>query len=309
MKAIYLDRKAEADSLLYGEVPQPLPAAGDVLVKIHATAVTPSELQWFPTFNLPGGQPRPFPIILSHEFSGVIAALGDHVSEFNIGDAVYGLNDWFANGAQAEFCVAPATMLALKPKSLSHVEASVVPVSALTAWQALFEKTNLSAGQRILIHGAAGGVGVFAVQLARRCGARVIATASAANRDFVRSLGAHETIDYQATRFEKIARDLDVVFDGVGGDTLQRSWDVLKKNGKLVTIAAPSEGAVEPRVRDAFMLVRADGTQLKYIADLIDNQELSVFVEASFPLAQARAAFARARQGKMRGKIALVVAS
>lgn len=308
MKAVYLNQKAGPEALTWGDLPQPAPGEGEVLVKVKATAVTPTEFQWYPTFNLSTGEPRPFPIVLSHEFSGVVEALGPGVENFKPGDAVFGLNDWFAGGAQAEFCVAPASALARKPRLLDYTQAAVVPLSALTAWQGLLCKTNVHRGQRVLIHGAAGGVGVFAVQLARWRGAHVIATASAANLDFVRMLGAEQVIDYQTSRFEDMVRDVDVVFDTVGGETLERSWQVLKPGGKLVTIAAQSGGATEQRVRDAFLLVRADGRQLGQIAGLIDAGDLRVFVEGTFPLARAREAYARAHQGKMRGKIALRVA-
>ena len=267
----------------------------------------PTELQWFPTFNLPSGEPRSFPIVLGHELSGKVETLGTGVNNFKVGDEVYELNDWFANGAQAEYCVASATALALVPESLDHVQSAVVPISALTAWQGLFERTHLQEGQRILIHGAAGGVGTFAVQLAHWRGARVVATASTGNLEFVRSLGAEEVIDYRTSRFEDTFQDVDVVFDGVGGETLERSWAVLKPGGQLVTIAAQSEGVSEQRVRDAFMLVRADGSQLAEISKLIDAGKIRVYAEGMFPLARARDAFQRALDGRMRGKIALNV--
>lgn len=308
MKAIYLEKKAGPETLVSGEIRRPQPRAGEVLIKIHAAAITPTEFQWSPTFNLPSGQPRPFPIVLSHEFSGVVEALGTGVENFKVGDAVYGLNDWFSNGALAEYCVAPATALALKPRLPDHVHSAVVPISALTAWQGLLERTQLQAGQRVLIHGAAGAVGVFAVQLARWRGSYVIATASAANLNFVRRLGAHEVIDYRKTRFEDMVRDVGVVFDAVGGDTLARSWNVLKPGGKLVTVASGGAHSGEQCVRDAFMLVRADGSQLAEIGSLIDAGELRPFVAGVFPLAEAREAYARAKQGGKRGKVAVQVA-
>jgi NADPH:quinone reductase-like Zn-dependent oxidoreductase len=307
MKAMFLNGKAGPETLILGEIPQPHPKAGEVQVKVHATAVTPTEFQWFPTWNTSSGQPRPFPIVLSHEFSGVIESVGADVPGLKVGDAVYGLNDWFANGAQAEFCIAPASALARKPKTLDYIHSAVVPISALTAWQGLFKRANLQRDHQVLIHGAAGGVGIFAVQLARWRGAHAIGTASGGNLDLVRSLGADQVIDYQTTRFEDVARNVDVVFDAVGGETLERSWGVLAKGGKLVTVATQSEGAKEQRARDAFMLVQADGLQLSDIANLIDAGDLCVFVEALFPLAEAREAYARAEQGKMRGKIVLRV--
>jgi NADPH:quinone reductase-like Zn-dependent oxidoreductase len=307
MKAIYLARKAGPEALVLGEIPQPIPKASEVLVKVHATAITPTELQWFPTFNQRSGEARPFPIVLSHEFSGEVELVGAQVQSVRVGERVYGLNDWFANGAQAEYCLAPATALARAPQSLNFVQSAVVPISALTAWQGLFDRAKLEKSQRVLIHGSAGGVGVFAVQLAHWRGAHVIATASSANLDFVCALGADQVIDYRATRFEQAVRDMDVVFDGVGGDTLERSWGVLKPGGKLVTIAAQSEGLAEPRVRDAFMLVEADGSRLTEIGVLIDAGTLRVFAEAVFPLPKAREAYERARQGHMRGKVVLSV--
>lgn len=253
------------------------------------------------------GEPRPFPIVLSHEFSGVVESSVTGVENLKAGDAIHGLNDWFINGAQAEYCIAAVKSLAHKPKSLDHVYSAVVPISALIAWQGLFEKAKLERGQRILIYGAAGGVGTFAVQLARWRGAHVIATASSGNVDFVRSLGADEVVDYRTTRFEDVAHDMDIVFDGVGGETLERSWAVLKPGGKVVTFATQSEGSADQRVRDAFMLVRADGSQLAEIADLIDAGKLRVFLEKVYPLPKAQEAYAHAKQGGMRGKIALRV--
>jgi NADPH:quinone reductase-like Zn-dependent oxidoreductase len=198
--------------------------------------------------------------------------------------------------------------LAPKPKSLNHAEAAVVPISALTAWQALFEKGQLERKQRVLIHGGAGGVGTFAVQMARWRGAHVTATASSGNIDFVRALGADTVIDYHKTRFEDMVCDLDVIFDAVGGETLERSWKVLKGDGKLITIVGETTQApLSQRSRDAFLLVRADGAQLAEIGRMIDAGELRVFVEAVYPLARAKDAYARAKEGKMRGKIALNV--
>ena len=307
MRAIYLAKKGGADSLVSGEIPRPVPNAGQVLVRVHATAIMPAEFQWAPTFQNPSGSPRPFPIVLGHEFSGVIENSGQNAGGFRPGDEVFGFNDWFMNGAQAEYCVVDEARLARKPKLLNHVEASVVPISALTAWQALFEKANLLRGQRVLVHGAAGSVGMFAVQLARWRGAFVIATAASGNLDLVRSLGADQVIDYRNTRFENIICDVEVVIDPVGGETLDRSWKVLKPGGTVVTVATGSALSSEPRVRDAFIVVRADGSQLAQIARMIDAGELRVFQEHTFRLEEARDAYARAGQGGLRGKIALRV--
>ena len=308
MKAVFLNKVAGPEALDYGETPTPRPAAGQVLVEVLATAVMPTELQWEPTWKQRTGQPRPFPVILSHEFSGTVEALGPEVTDFRSGEEVYGMNDWFENGAQAEYCAAPASLLAPKPKSLDHVQAAVVPISAMTAWQGLFDHARLKAGDRVLIHGAAGGVGAVAVQLAHRHGAYVIGTASRQNLEFVRHLGADEVIDYRATPFETRAKDMDVVFDTVGGETLERSWSVLKSNGRLVTVATQSESSADQRVRDAFFVMEPNRAQLVEIAHLIDAGELRPpKVAAVFLLAQAREAYARAQQGHLDGKIALRV--
>lgn len=305
MKAVYLDKKGGVDSLISGEIQQPYPDAGQVLVKVHATAVMPSEVQWVPTFQTRAGDPRPFPVVMGHEFSGVVEGHGSGSSGFAIGEEVFGVNDWFSNGAQAEYCVVEESGLAHKPKSLNHAEAAVVPISALTAWQGLFEKANLQRGQDVLIHGAAGSVGMFAVQLARWRGAHVIATASSGSEDFVRALGADQVIDYRKTPFEHVICEVDVVLDTVGGETLERSWKVLKSGGRVVTVATTSEQSQEPRVRDAFMIVRADGPQLAKIAWMIDAGELRVFLGPTFDLAEAREAYDRAAHGGTRGKVAL----
>jgi NADPH:quinone reductase-like Zn-dependent oxidoreductase len=207
-----------------------------------------------------------------------------------VGDLVYGLNDWYRDGAYAEYCVARVADLAHKPAGVDHVHAAATPISALTAWQGLVERAGLAAGQRVLIHGAAGGV-TFAVQLARWRGAQVTATASAANLDFVRRLGADDVIDYRAHRFEDVVRDVDVVFDTVGGETLERSWGILKPGGRLVTVAASGERTTDERIRAAYFIVEPNRTQLTEIARLIDGGALCPVVGAVFPLAEARQAY------------------
>jgi NADPH:quinone reductase-like Zn-dependent oxidoreductase len=305
MKAVRLHTRGGPEAFVYEEAPRPHPGQGEVLVRVHAAAVTPTELAWMPTWTTRTGEPRRFPIILGHEFSGEVAAVGSRVTDLAAGDLVYGLNDWFGDGAQAEYCVAPAAGVARKPRSVDHVPAAATPISSLTAWQGLIERGRLVAGQRVIIHGAAGGVGSFAVQLARWRGAHVIGTASASNVAFVRGLGADEVIDYRVQRFEDVAHDLDVVLDTVGGETLERSWGVLKPGGRLVTIATSSEGSQDPRVRAAFFIVEANRAQLDKIAGLIDAGHLRPVVDAVFPLAQALQAY---EHKPMRGKAVLLIA-
>src|ERR1041385_6791993 len=235
MKAIRLHARGGPEAFTYEDAPQPRPGEGEVLVRVHAAGVIHTELSWIPTWTTQAGEPRPLPVIPGHEFSGEIAALGAGGSDVGVGDLVDGLNDWYRDGASAEDCGARVADIAHKPPGVDHVHAAATPISALTVWQGLVERAGLAAGQRVLIHGAAGGVGTFAVQLARWRGARVIATASATNLDFVRALGADQVIDYHKTRFEDVICDVDVVFDPVGGETLDRSWKVLKPTGKIVT--------------------------------------------------------------------------
>lgn len=226
-----------------------------------------------------------------HEFSGVIAALGKDVKEFEIGEEVYGLNDWFVDGATAEFCITLPQNIARKPATLSHEAAASVPIGALTSWQGLIDRAKLEPGERVLIHGGAGAVGLYAVQLAHVRGARVITTVAAQDIDFVKQLGADQAIDYKASRFEEVVRDVDVVFDSVGGDTLERSWDVLKPGGRMITIAADSEGTADQRIKDAFFIVEPNQKQLVEIAKQLDAGHLRAFVKTIVSLNDASAAY------------------
>ena len=304
MKAIRLHARGGPESIRFEDAPTPQPGPGEVLVRVCAAAVTPTELLWVPTWAARDGSPRPLPVIPGHEFSGEVAALGERVTAVGVKEAVYGMNDWFGDGAQAEYCLARPADIARKPASVDHCHAGVTPISALTAWQGLFERARLAAGQHVLIHGAAGGVGSFAVQLARWRGARVTGTASAANIDFVRSLGADEVIDYRAERFDDVVRDVDVVFDTVGGQTLERSWGVLKPGGRLVTVAASGVRTTVERIRAAYFIVEPSQTQLVEVARLIDGGALRPIVGAEFPLADALLAY---RHKPARGKVVLRV--
>jgi NADPH:quinone reductase-like Zn-dependent oxidoreductase len=244
-----------------------------------------------------------------HEFSGVIAALGEETAGFQIGQEIYGMNDWFTDGAMAEYCIASPSGLAAKPTRLTHVQAASVPIGALTAWQGLFDRAKLQAGQHVLVHGGAGAVGHFALQLARRHGAHVTATASARNLGFVSGLGAERVIDYRAVRFEETISGMDVVFDTVGGETLQRSWSVLKPSGRMITVAADAEAASDERVKQAFFIVEANHEQLTQISELLNAGELHPVVDAVLPLGQAAAAYTGEVQSRLGyGKMVVAVA-
>jgi NADPH:quinone reductase-like Zn-dependent oxidoreductase len=247
-------------------------------------------LIWYPTTHTKSGAPRTG-AVPGHEFSGVVIALGNDARGFNVGDEIYGMNDWFGDGATAEFCVALPQHIARKPATLSHAAAASVPVAALTAWQGLMDRAKLKAGERVLIHGGAGAVGLYAVQIAHMLGGHIITTVSGADIDFVKRLGADETIDYTVSRFENEVQDVDVVFDTVGGNTLERSWNVVRPGGRMLTIAADSEGAAEQRVKDAFFIVEPNQEQLVEIAKKHDLGHLRAFVKTTVPLDQAPAAY------------------
>jgi NADPH:quinone reductase-like Zn-dependent oxidoreductase len=241
----------------------------------------------------------------------MVERMAADVTDFRIGDEVYGLADFPRDGAAAEFAAVRAINLALKPRSIPHAQAAALPLSALTAWQALFEHAHLAAGQSVLIHGGAGGVGSLAVQLARWRGARVLATASARDTAFVHSLGADVVIDYHATLFEDTLRDIDVVLDTIGGETRRRSWRVLRKGGVLVTLVSPipTGEAEQYGVRGIFFIVSGNRGQLDQISALVDGGKLKPVIAEVLPLARAREAFEHGAANHAPGKIVLQVAA
>src|SRR5262245_20252454 len=304
-----INEAGQGPVLSLAEFPKPEAAPGEILVRVHAAGVTPTELLWSPTTHTKSGTARTN-AVPGHEFSGVVAAIGKDVQGFAVADEIYGMNDWFADGATAEFCIALPQHIARKPATLSHEAAASVPISALTAWQGLMERAKVEPGERVLVHGGAGAVGLYAVQLAHLHGARVITTVSARDIDFVKRLGADEALDYKASRFETKVHDVDVVFDAVGGDTLERSWGVLKPGGRMITIAADSEGTSDQRVKDAFFIVEPNQRQLGEIARQLDAGRLQAFVKATVPLSEAAAAYGGAlrNQGGY-GKTVIAVAA
>jgi NADPH:quinone reductase-like Zn-dependent oxidoreductase len=292
MKAVQLVDSGPELGLRIVDVPAPMPNRGELLIRVHAAGVTPTELLWYPTTHKKDGGARTR-AIPGHEFSGVIAALGPGSEGFNVGDQVYGMNDWFADGATAEFCLAPASSIAPKPLYSTHAQAAAIPIGALTAWQGLVDRANIQPGERLLLHGAAGAVGLFVVQLARQRGAEVFTTASRRNENLLLGLGAAQVIDYTATPFEQQISNLDVIFDCVGGDTLHRSWNLLRPGGRMVTIAADSEAQTDPRIKDAFFIVEPSQQQLIQINTLLDSGSLRVFVDGEIPITDAPDAYTR----------------
>ncbi|OHV87339.1 NADP-dependent oxidoreductase [Mesorhizobium sp. ORS 3428] len=285
--------------------PTPEPKPGEILVRVHAASVNPVD------YKIRNGgyvaEDR-LPLTLGRDFSGVVERCGAGVEPFKPGDEVYALLPP-DRGGYAEFVAAKAQDCAGKPKSLDHLHAAAVPLAALTAWQGIFDNGSLSSRQRILIHGAAGGVGHFAVQFAKANGATVYATCSGNDIDFVRSLGADEAIDYKSQRFENTVPDVDVVYDLVGGETQERSWSVLKEGGIIVsTLQQPSkEKAAERKARGTHYMTKPDGDQLAEIGRLIDAGAIRVEVGKVFQLRQAADAERALEKGHVRGKIVLEV--
>ena len=307
MKALRLSASAEEPLLIEQKVARPIPQKGEVVVRIHAAGVTPTELRWYTTSHTKIGERR-IGAVPSHEFSGEIAEIGEGIADFSIGQEVYGMNDWFADGALAEYCLTRPDWIAPKPRGLTHAEAASTPIAALTAWQGLFDRAKLRAGERLLVHGGAGSVGVFVIQMARLRGAYVITTVSAHNAEFVKSLGADQVIDYKAAPFESEAQDIDVVFDTVGGDTLRRSWAVLRAGGRLVTIAADVELTDDERERASFFIVEPDRTQLIEIGRLLGARDLRAVVDVEVPFSRASEAYTGTVQRNGRGKLVVIIA-
>lgn len=308
MKAVRIHRFGGPEVLRYEDAPCPVPDAGEVLIRVHAAGVNPVDWKIREGY-LQGRISHHLPLIPGWDVAGVIEQLGAAVSQFKVGDAVYARPDMARDGAYAEYIVVHASEIALKPKSLDFIHTAAVPLSALTAWQSLFDAGKLEQGQRILIHAGAGGVGHYAVQFAHWKGAHVITTASARNADFVRALGADEVIDYTRTPFENAVRDVGMVFDTVGGEVQQRSWRILKKGGILVSILALTvpEEAQQQGWRSAYVFVQPNSAQLTRIAGLIDAGKVNPVVESVLPLSEAAQAHALIQSAHTRGKIVLRV--
>ncbi|MBC8043009.1 MAG: NADP-dependent oxidoreductase [Rhizobacter sp.] len=309
MTAVRIHAYGDASVLKYETgVPRPVIAEHDVLVKVHAVAVNP--VDW----KIREGYMKDYlkhklPLILGWDVSGVVEEVGSAVTTLKVGDEVYGLAPMAKDGGYAEYISVVATALVQKPKSLSHVEAASLPVATLTAWNSLFDIAKLQAGQTVLIHGAAGGVGSMAVQLAKWKQAKVIGTASAKNAEFLHSLGVDEGIDYTAVPFEDKVKDADVVFDTVGGETLSRSYAVVKKGGVLITaVGQPSD---EEAAKYGITAVRCGAVtseqRLTEIAVLADAGKIKPLVQTVMPLIEAADAHRLSQSGRTRGKIVLQI--
>jgi NADPH:quinone reductase-like Zn-dependent oxidoreductase len=307
MKAVVAHEYGAPEVLKFEEVPRPEPKENEALVRVIASGVNPAD-----PLTLSGKYAREFgthlPLIPGYDIAGIVERTGANVTKLKVGDAIYGYPTF--GGGWAEYVTVQEWEVVAKPRSLNFVEAAAVPMGALTAWQALVDVAKLQAGQTILIHGGSGGVGSFAVQIAKARGARVIATASTANQDLLKQLGADEAVDYTRTRFEDVAKDVDAVLDPVGKETLARSYGVVKKGGIVMSLVArPDPAEIKKRgIRGAGISVHPDAEDLTEIARLIDAGKIKPIVTQVLPLSEAIAAQRQAATHHTRGKIVLRIA-
>ncbi|MEU0446696.1 NADP-dependent oxidoreductase [Streptomyces tendae] len=309
MRAVSQDVLGGPEVLKEVRPERPEPRPNEVLVRVRAAGVNPTD--WKHRAN--GGFLGEPPFVLGWDVSGVVESVGIGVAAFRPGDEVFGMLSYpFGHGSHAEYVTAPARTFAHKPSGIDHVQAGALPLVSLTAWQALVERADVQPGQRVLIHAAAGGVGHVAVQIAKARGARVIGTASAGKHEFLRSIGADETVDYRETDFAEVVKDVDVVLDTIGGDTSLRSLRVLRPGGVVVSILPVGsdefyEEADRLGVRAVRMLVDADRAGMEEIARLVESGKLRATIAETFPLAEAARAHAEGETGRTTGKLVLVV--
>ena len=306
MKAAYLNEYGGPEVLKYGDVPDPVAGVNEVIVDIHAASVNAAD------WKVRSGNYPPaaaFPYILGRDFSGVVSAVGNEVDDLRVGDAVFGVCDAGQEGAYAEKIAIKAAIIARKPDQLSHIDAAALALAGLTAVVSIEDTLKLQAGEVILIQGGAGGVASFAVQLAKHIGAHVITTASAANHEFLASLGADEIIDYNAQDFSEVVSDCDAVFDTVGGDVVEKSFTVLKPGGRAAFIASGAEAPPSPRddVQSLRPQVGRDRPHLERIVELVDSGAVRVPNITLFPLSESAAAHRVSESRHLRGKLVFEV--
>ena len=308
MMALRAHARGGPEQLVYEQAPVPSAGPGEVLIAVHAAAITFAELTWDEEWTTRDGKDRT-PVIPSHEMSGVVADLGAGVAGLAAGDEVIGLIDFDRDGAAAEYVVTPAAGLAAKPRSLSHVAAATLPLAALTAWQALADHAAVQPGEQVLVQGGAGGVGIFAVQLAAILGGHVTATGRSADAGFVRDLGADRFISAEAGLPSQAAGGFDVVIDTVGGAVLDGSYGLLRRGGRLVTLGAPpdQELAARYKIHATFFIVEPDAKELARLAELAGAGRLRAVISQTFPLAEGQQAFQSGAGARHPGKTVLVV--
>ena len=332
MKAFIVDRYGSADRARFSDVPDPQVGEDDVLIRIHAAGVNPLDAK------IRNGEfklilPYRLPLVLGNEFAGVVVRTGSRVRRFKPGDAVYARPDKDRIGTFAEFIAVREDDLAIKPEHLTMEEAASIPLVGLTAWQALVETAQLARGQKVLIHAGSGGVGTFAIQLAKQLGAIVATTTSTANVELVKRLGADIVVDYSKDRFEEVLRDFDVVLNSLDAETLSKSLRVLKPGGKLVSISGPPDPAfakalgqgrllqwvmgllsfrirrqaARRQVKYSFLFMRASGDQLRQIGALIDAEAVRPVLDRTFPFESTKEAMAYVETGRAKGKVVITV--
>jgi alcohol dehydrogenase len=332
MKAFILDRYGSNDAVRAGEMPAPEPKHDEVLVQIHSAGVNPVDIK-IRNGDLKRIMRYRLPIILGHEVAGVVTGVGSQVVGFRPGDEVYARVSKDQTGGFAEFVSISEDAVALKPKTVTMEEAASIPLVGLTAWQALIERADLRKGQKVLVHAGSGGVGTFAIQLAKYLGATVATTTSSGNCELVKQLGADVAIDYRKDRFEAALSDYDVVLSTLGGETLEKSLQVLKPGGILVSLPGPPDPAYATEigaswivslamrllsyrirkkakrhgVRYSFLMMRASGNQLREIASLIDTGRVRPVVDRVFPFESTREALAYVETGRAKGKVVVKV--
>jgi NADPH:quinone reductase-like Zn-dependent oxidoreductase len=309
MKAIVVHEFGGPEVLKYENVPRPEPEDDQLLVRVIAAGVNPVDA------SICSGKYAKFvgttlPFIPGSDIGGIVEKTAPRITKFKPGDAVFAYTDLKRGGGYAEYALATEHEAAAKPRSLRYAEAAAVPIVALTAWQALVDTAKLSASQTVLIHGGSGGVGTFAIQIAKARGAKVIATASTANQNLLKQLGADVAIDYTKQKFEDVAKDVDVVLDSVGKDTLARSYGVVKKGGTIVSIVtSPEQAELDKRgIRGESISVKPNSSELSEIGKLIDENRIKVIVSHVSPLSEAMKAQEQVATGHTRGKIVLKVA-
>ena len=309
MKAIVAHEYGGPQVLKLEDVAIPSPKEDEMLVKVYAAGVNSFDGTLLSGNYAKGDKGTQLPWHPGYDIAGVVDKVGSKVTKFKVGDPVYAMIDILKGGGYAEYALARQTDVAMKPATITFGKAAGTPSVALTAWQAIVDKANVQSGQTVLIHGASGGVGMFAIPIAKFKGAKVLATASTANQDFLKQLGADVAIDYKTQKFEDIARNVDVVIDAVGGETLKRSYPIVKKGGIIVCLSDNVDHTQLEKygIRGLTEIVQNNGDELAQIGKLIDEKKINVVVSETFPLADASKAQAKANLGHTRGKIVLKV--
>jgi NADPH:quinone reductase-like Zn-dependent oxidoreductase len=310
MKAAYIKQYGDVDNLIVGDVPKPSISSTQVLIKVKAAGVNPVD------FHIRNGMledsgTHELPLVLGWDAAGIVSEVGQHVTDFKLGDEVYVYSPLTEQGTHAEYLAVDANVVADKPASLSFIQSAAVPLAALTALQALTTHGELQKGQLVLIHNASGGVGSFAVQIAKHLGAYVIATGSQAKKDFIMGLGADEFIDYKQDDFEQHVSNIDLVFVAVGGNNIvERSLVVIKPNGRLISLLdeIDEKKAQSQNIHYARMIVEPSKIGLNTIADMLESNQLQVTIDSVFSLDDAKKAMIKSESARATGKIVIEVA-